>query len=83
MSSEKRVGMGPVPTEPEMYINEKQVAGMSILKKFGWNLVCIRRPNFSPPLTVLKNSQEKSIGILDKDGILKLSPELKIRQVNR
>ncbi|MEJ2622512.1 MAG: hypothetical protein P8163_20370 [Candidatus Thiodiazotropha sp.] len=82
MSSEKRVGMGPVPTEPEMYINERQVEGMSILKKFGWNLVCIRRANFGQSLTVLKNRQERSIGILDEDGILKLSPELKIRQAN-
>jgi hypothetical protein len=83
MSSEKRVGMGPVPTSPEMYINEKQVEGMSILKKFGWKLVCIRRPDLGQALTVLKNSQEKSVGVLDEDGILKLSPELKIRQASR
>ncbi|MCG7866609.1 MAG: hypothetical protein N0E59_16270 [Candidatus Thiodiazotropha taylori] len=82
MSSDKRVGMGPVPTSPEMYINEKQVEGMSILKKFGWKLVCIRRPGFGHALTVLKNSQERSIGVLGEDGILRLTPELKIRQAS-
>jgi hypothetical protein len=80
MSSEKRIGMGPIPTSPETYINEKQVTGMTILKKFGWKLVCIRRVQTDEALTVLKNSREKGVGILDQDGILKILPEIKIRQ---
>jgi hypothetical protein len=79
MSSEKRVGLGPVPTSPEMYINEKQVDGMSILKKFGWKLVCIRRPQIGHAITLLKNNQDKSVGVLGEDGILRLQPEIKIR----
>ena len=80
MPSEKRLGLGPIPTSPEMYINEKQVDGMSILKKFGWRLVCIRRPLLGDALTLLKNSHDKTVGILGEDGILRIHPEIKIRQ---
>jgi hypothetical protein len=79
MFGEKRFGMGPIPNSPECYINEKQVYGMSILRKFGWQLVCIRRPSLSEITTIFKNSQEKRVGVLDKDGILKISNDLKIR----
>ncbi|MCU7919477.1 MAG: hypothetical protein KZQ88_18070 [Candidatus Thiodiazotropha sp. (ex Dulcina madagascariensis)] len=80
MSAEKRLGMGPIPTSPEMYINEKQVDGMSILKKFGWKLVCIRRPQIGGVSTLLKHSHERGIGVLGVDGVLRIHPEIKIRQ---
>ena len=83
MIGEKRFGMGPIPKAPEEYLTERQVNGMPILRMFGWKLVCIRRPDLGQALTVLKNSQEKSIGVLDEDGILILSPELKIRQISQ
>jgi hypothetical protein len=79
MLGEKRFGMGPIPNSPECYINEKQVYGMSILKKFGWQLVCIRRPSLSEVTTIFKNSHEDRVGVLDKDGVLRISKDLKIR----
>ncbi|MES9831023.1 MAG: hypothetical protein ABW139_02155 [Candidatus Thiodiazotropha sp. DIVDIV] len=79
MSLEKRVGLGPIPNSPEMYINEKQVDGMSILKKFGWKLICIRRAQTGQALTLLKNRLDKTVGVLGEDGILRLQPEIKIR----
>jgi hypothetical protein len=80
MSSEKRVGLSPVPALPEMYINEQQVNGMSILMKFGWRLVCIRRLHMGSALTLLKHIQDHTVGVLGEDGILRLEPEIKIRQ---
>jgi hypothetical protein len=82
MSSEKRVGLRPIPTSPKMYINETQVAGMSILKKFGWKLICIRRVKAEKALTLLKNCHDKAVGVLGEDGILRLQPDIKIRHAN-
>lgn len=79
MEGDKRFGMGPVPTSPQYYLNETQVNGMSILRKFGWKLVCIRRPSVNEITTIFKNSQENSVGILGEDGILRVSCNLRIR----
>ena len=80
MQGEKRFGMGPVPTSPQYYLNEKQVSGMSILRKFGWQLVCIRRPSIDEITTIFKNRQENSVGILGEDGILRVTHSLRIRK---
>ncbi len=81
MIGEKRFGMGPVPKSPEHYLNELQVNGMPILRKFGWRLVCIRRPSLNQITTILHNRAEGAVGILGEDGILRISNTLKIRKV--
>ncbi len=80
MAGEKRFGMGPIPKAPEQYINECQVNGIPILRKFGWKLVCIRRPSVNEVTTILHNSNEGSVGILGEDGILRISDSLQIRK---
>ena len=80
MVGEKRFGMGPVPKSPEHYLNELQVHGMTVLRKFGWKLVCIRRPSINEITTIFHNRQEGSVGILGSDGILRISESLKIRR---
>ncbi len=82
MVGEKRFGMGPVPKAPEYYLNEKQVTGMSILRKFGWKLVCIRRPSIDEVTTIFRNSHEDSVGVLGQDGILRINDDLKIRKAS-
>ena len=80
MLGEKRLGLGPVPDSPEVFINERQVNGMPILRKFGWKLVCIRRTSVNEATTILRNSRENLIGILGEDGILRINDSLKIRK---
>ena len=80
MFGEKRLGLGPVPDSPEVFINERQVNGMPILRKFGWKLVCIRRTSVNEATTILRNSRENLIGILGQDGILRINDSLKIRK---
>jgi hypothetical protein len=80
MLGEKRFGMGPIPATPECYLNERQVSGMSILRKFGWMLVCIRRPSLNDITTIFYNRHEDSVGALGEDGILRISNRLKIRK---
>lgn len=79
MEGEKRFNMGPVPSCPEIYVNKTQVCGMSVLRKFGWKLVCIRRPSVDNVTTILRNSLENSLGVLGEDGILRISKNLKVR----
>ncbi len=80
MIGEKRFGMGPIPKGPENYINERQVNGMPILRKFGWKLVCIRRSSVDDITTILRNAHEDRLGILGEDGILRINNTLKIRK---
>jgi hypothetical protein len=80
MLSEKRFGMGPVPKAPETFINERQVNGLPILKKFGWKLVCVRRSSINEAITILRNRREDLVGILGEDGILRINNTLKIRK---
>ena len=76
---EKRIGLGPIPSEPEHYLNAQQVHGLTILRIFGWKLVCIRRAVDSSNTTILRNKRENALGILGDDGILRLSSQIKIR----
>ena len=80
MVGEKRFGMGPIPKSPEYYLNELQVNGMPILRKFGWKLVCIRRTSINEITTIFRNSHEGSVGILGEDGILRINNTLQIRK---
>lgn len=82
---ERRNGMGPVPSNPELFVNEQQVWSLIILKKFGWKLVCIRRHyeyNHDPAM-VLKNCEEAAVGVLETDGILRITNDLKLRKLSR
>jgi hypothetical protein len=75
----RRNGAGPIPVEPEHYINEQQVHGLIILKKFGWRLICIRRCEETSSSVILKNSYDGLVGLLQMDGVLRISKELKVR----
>lgn len=79
MIQDRRNGASPIPSDPELYINEQQVHGLIILKKFGWKLVCIRRCQNLYPSVILRNKNEGRVGLLEYDGILKLSDDLCIR----
>jgi len=76
---EKRIGMGPVPASPQDYLNEIQVNGLIILQKFGWKLVCIRRPADDSVQTLIRNRIDRAVGILGRDGVLRLSRDIRLR----
>lgn len=80
MIGEKRFGMGPIPKAPKNYLNERQVSGIPILRKFGWRLVCIRRHSIDEISTILHNRLEGAVGVLGEDGILRISNSLKVRK---
>jgi hypothetical protein len=77
--TDKRKGMGPIPSEPESYLRREQVNGLAVLRKFGWRIVCVRRPSKLVTTTILINNKTKKLGILGSDGILRLTDNIKIR----
>ncbi|MES9970036.1 MAG: hypothetical protein ABW092_08360 [Candidatus Thiodiazotropha sp.] len=78
--TEKRIGMGPIPSEPKYYLNKEQVNGLEVLRKFGWRIVCVRRPTVFDTTTILLNKHTDKLGVLGSDGILRISNNLKIRE---
>jgi hypothetical protein len=81
--TDKRKGMGPIPSEPESYLKREQVNGLAVLRKFGWRIVCIRRPKKCITTTILINNETKKLGVLGSDGILRLTENIKIRNKNQ
>ncbi len=80
MEIDKRIGQSPVPSSPSFFLNEKQLKGINILEKFGWELAFIRRPLFNEVTPVVRNINEHAIGVLGVDGFLKIKNDLKIRK---
>ena len=78
----RRMGEGPIPSTPELYINKQQVHGLAILRKFGWKLVCIRRAGIVNPSVILKNKADGTLGILEIDGALRICSDLAIRKAS-
>ncbi|MET0005295.1 MAG: hypothetical protein DBP02_12760 [gamma proteobacterium symbiont of Ctena orbiculata] len=76
---DKRIGMGPIPSEPKYYLKKEQVNGLAVLRKFGWRIVCIRRPSVFDTTTILLNKHTNKLGVLGSDGILRLTNNIKIR----
>ncbi|MBT2969973.1 MAG: hypothetical protein KME56_13830 [Candidatus Thiodiazotropha sp. (ex Ctena orbiculata)] len=77
--SEQRIGMGPIPTEPKYYLNREQVNGLAVLRKFGWRIVCIRRPSLFETTTIMLHKNSNKLGVLGIDGILRITDNIKIR----
>jgi hypothetical protein len=71
--------MGPIPSDPSSYLKREQVNGLAVLRKFGWRIVCVRRPTVIDTTTILFNKHTKKLGILGSDGILRLTNNIKIR----
>ncbi|MES9992845.1 MAG: hypothetical protein ABW098_12880 [Candidatus Thiodiazotropha sp.] len=78
-----RKGMGPIPSDPEVYLNREQVNGLSVLRKFGWRIVCVRRPSLFDTTTIMRHKNSKKLGILGSDGILRITENIKIRDKSR
>jgi hypothetical protein len=77
---ERRIGESPVPDTHVHVINEQQLHGLEILGKFGWKLVCIRRPDDLNPSVILKNTKNGVLGTLETDGVLRLNNNLEVRK---
>ena len=81
-NKDKRKGDKPILDKVLNYLNEDQLAKLSTIEKFGWELKYIRRPLFQDPVAVALNPNGNSIGTLESDGSLNLDPCIETRQAS-
>ena len=68
-----------LPADVLYYLNDVQRIALHSLENFGWQLAFIRRPLFMPPLVVVKNDSQTRYAVLEEDGSVNLSPQVKWR----
>lgn len=68
-----------LPADVLYYLNEVQRIALHSLENFGWQLAFIRRPLFMPPIVVVKNDSQTRFAVLEDDGSVNMSPEVKWR----
>ena len=80
MDREKRKGNIPIPDNMKELLNDAQLQALSGMKYSGWELRFLRRPLFQEPVPIVHNTNDGRIGILEKDGGIKIQPNIKIRE---
>jgi hypothetical protein len=80
MDREKRDGKAPLPDNLNEVLNDAQRQALTGLKYTGWKLLFLRRPLFQEPVLVVRNTHDGKMGILDKDGKIKMLRNFKIRE---
>jgi hypothetical protein len=78
-SVDRRIGARAIPSDPKSYLNDRQQLGLILLRAYGWNTFCVRRHPGEPATTILRNKHNKRLGILNANGLLRLTENLKIR----
>jgi hypothetical protein len=77
---EKRKGNIPIPGNLKEFMNEAQWKALSGIEYTGWRLRFVRRPLFQEPVLFIQNTNNGQIGILDKDGNVKIQRTVKVRE---
>lgn len=60
-------------------LNAAQLATLSDLERFGYELKFVRRPMFQPSIPVVFDSDRKTFAILEPDGTINEHPPFEIR----
>ena len=81
MDREKRKGNISIPDNLKEMMSEAQVKALSGIGYSGWELRFLRRPLFQESEIVLYNPDNGRIGILDRDGSIRLH-NIKIRDLD-
>lgn len=76
---DKRGSRAALPADVLYYLNEVQRIALHSLENFGWQLAFIRRPLFMPPMVVVKNGEQTKYAVLEDDGSVNLTPQVKWR----
>ena len=79
MKDDVRGTRSPLPVDVLYYLNDVQRIALHSLENFGWQLAFIRRPLFMPPKIIVKNDAQKKYAVLEEDGSMDLTPQIKWR----
>ena len=85
MNNDKRNHQKPVPDNMEEIISVEQLATITKLESFGWELFFIRRPDPSAVIPLMKCplSSECYTAVIDKDGTVVRDHNVLIRSDDR
>ena len=83
MDRERRKGGIPTPDNLEELLNKNQFQALSGMKYSGWELRFVRRPLFPEPVPIVHNTNDGRIGILDKDGGIRIQTDIKERELDK
>jgi len=71
--------MSPIPDDLEGVLKSVQLMTLRNIEQRGWKLYFIRREGLDVPVPVVKHADAKTIGVIEEDGNLNTSPNIKIR----
>ena len=77
---DRRHKLGPIPSDIDALLNEKQKASIEQLKGIGWKLWFVRRPKFQPVIPVLSDNKNELIAMVDEDGTVLEEHILEVRK---
>jgi hypothetical protein len=80
---ERRKGGIPTPDNLEELLNKTQFQALSGMKHSEWELWFVRRPLFQEPVPVVHNTNDGRIGIMDKDGSIRIQTDIKVRELDK
>jgi hypothetical protein len=80
---ERRIGIKAIPSNPKSYLNKQQQLGLIHLREYGWTTFCVRRNPGERSITILRNRHNRRLGILNEEGHLRLTENLKIRDARQ
>ena len=83
MDRERRKGDILNPDNLEELLNKNQLQALSGMKHTEWELRFVRRPLFQEPVPIVLNIKDGSIGILDKDGSIRIQTDIKVRELDK
>lgn len=81
MDRENRKGNIPIPDNLKELLNDAQLKSLSGMKYSGWELRFLRRPLFQEPMLFIHNPNDGRIGVLNKDGGVRIHANIKVREL--
>lgn len=60
-------------------LTDPQLAALRDLRQFGWELMFVRHQPFQPPMTIVYDAQRQAFAVIEPDGHLNESPDLRLR----
>ena len=78
-SADRRQGGPAIPEPLDRVLSLAQRQELRQVENFGWRLVCVRHPGLRAPIAVVQNSDNHAYAVINEQGELEFSPDLRVR----
>ena len=83
MDRERRKEGNQIPDNLEELLNINQLQALNGMKHSDWELWFVRRPLFQEPIPVVHNTNDGTIGVLDKEGSILIQTDINVRELDK